>query len=1408
MAVTSPTPFDNGLSPQAEDTLMRFQSETFGEFLKKAREKAVIVQDKFWLVVNEIIDEINEGLSKNKMNEGLLKNKQKNKQIPKLSERTYANLERNGRYPGFEELEPIYIALSRCLGESSSFSRLEREHYVALAQARIAQRKKRPKKGYMPVASDWPALLAKLAAFDARRASERTLQRAKVPYLLPVPSPDTPQIRLSSKVVSLLNFNTSHVLERDRYVEEMMRQWEEEDKRLIVTKAMAGTGKTRAFYVLLKRIARMQNHWPFYYILSSSTQTPDDHLDSLLSSFAVDLQLSSEDEQISREERMEQIFAELTRCSKQGLRLAILVDDAHFLLASGTISAAWQQFFDLWIAREHTAVLCLATREWPHWKGRDRSFIKEIDLEPLSPAAGAEIWKRFGFGDVSEELREAASRKCGGYAQWIELRASDLDEPGHQYLWPKTSEGHYIRESGDNQHTQRIKAWLDEETIFDPFVDVSAREDLAQVFTRQLPHQVEHLLDLLVLAPLGVPLLLLQQEFDRPGLALDELKRCSLLDRDSLEQGRAALVSIAREARLYELSKTQRQQIEQHVTSIYTAWLYDLQQYQDDAEQAALIAELIVLFCKQQRFLQAAELLITYGWLCVQLGHIGRVERYALARSSSSLSPEVEVQRTFLQHRVLMQAGKKVPSDERYRVYQEIYNQVTASEITLQSTTEIHIAHEMWHVKIRDLSFQDGLHLLEETLHRMQSQSRVPPEIQAALNQSKARLLARWAESEESRGNGEKALELKLESVGMIQKTIHLWESYLMTSTSLLHRKSIELKLGRAYNDYAYRQRLLGNIDEAYDAIQKCLVFKQDKKAAGPRSLAVARGEYAQILAARGKLLEADKENDQALNAQQEILRKGDTTIGTDIGMLLVERGDIFMQQARTMDAKSLYKEGIKLIGGKKSRQRFTDRAQQQIQIIDATPYYRLDTQWAERYSTLLAYDDTDWVFPAGPFYKEEQQEWDHLFPHRHEDMVKNRMGTLVNQAKERELYQSFEEQREPRFHYPAIPIDEVRQCIAGFEYLLTDIRQQEKHAIVRKLYEKAIQQELTQLHLYRAIYEKDGNSAWECNKRLYGLPTESEMAVALRPFIGLLVKAQSHPKAGILAESLLKQMKTWNIDLDDWHQENRDREQGNKFDNVLVTPETAQRFFEDMLALYHFHDWRVQISSIRNIAHVAAHLRLFIIPDRKFSIRKLRSLLSEEVETHIYRAATGFHSTLTLLGTGTAGYKGTEEALAIHAEGQDLYSRMWLGTLATGLMAGVVNPPLSFSRLVTFLQQAFLTRNLYYQTYDADIAAEKAAKEEALRRALRTVRGAPDLIQVGTCSLLDRVYLQGYLDFLAFLKEGGDIQRLFIGKIGIDDLPDMAQIQLLTPPIPQRHLAENLDIYTHIRGIEERCKS
>lgn len=113
------------------DIQLRFGASTFGRFVEQAREEAQITQEDLCEKVNELIKKKNEDLSK------------KDK-IPTLNLRIYGNLVRHERFPAYEEFEPIYRALSELLPEP--FSQLEREHYLALAQTRFEQRRRRPKK--------------------------------------------------------------------------------------------------------------------------------------------------------------------------------------------------------------------------------------------------------------------------------------------------------------------------------------------------------------------------------------------------------------------------------------------------------------------------------------------------------------------------------------------------------------------------------------------------------------------------------------------------------------------------------------------------------------------------------------------------------------------------------------------------------------------------------------------------------------------------------------------------------------------------------------------------------------------------------------------------------------------------------------------------------------------------------------------------------------------------------------------------------------------------------------------------------------------------------------------------------------------------------------------------------------
>src|SRR5260370_7672499 len=104
----------------------------------------------------------------------------------------------------------------------------------------------------------------------------------------------------------------------------MLNHWNE-GKRLVTIQAISGAGKTRALYVLLKRLVALPNCWPFFYTFRiAEGKMPDDYLDTFLAPLRTDLQLSLPEEKISREEGIEQPLLEMQHFPTQGNHLALL----------------------------------------------------------------------------------------------------------------------------------------------------------------------------------------------------------------------------------------------------------------------------------------------------------------------------------------------------------------------------------------------------------------------------------------------------------------------------------------------------------------------------------------------------------------------------------------------------------------------------------------------------------------------------------------------------------------------------------------------------------------------------------------------------------------------------------------------------------------------------------------------------------------------------------------------------------------------------------------------------------------------------------------------------------------------------------------------------------------------------
>jgi tetratricopeptide (TPR) repeat protein len=723
--------------------------------------------------------------------------------------------------------------------------------------------------------------------------------------------------------------------------------------------------------------------------------------------------------------------------------------------------------------------------------------------------------------------------------------------------------------------------------------------------------------------------------------------------------------------------------------------------------------------------------------------------------------------------------------------------------------------------------FAQAYRVLEDTFERIAQAGTVPAEAHASFLYSKARLLARWGEHEEENKREEGASRLRDECVDVLAESIASWKECQVNALPL-QRRYVDFRLARALNDYAYRQRLRGHFTEAEEAMRECLRMKKEG-AALPKSLATSLSEYSQILAALGRIEEAGSYNDQAQQIMHTL--KDHAGLDGDRGMILVERGELYLLQARIDDAETCFKEGRDLTRESDSRQKFHKMAVARLEWIEQIRQgklrYQLDAPWFEQYATLVAYDELDWLLQGGPFTIEEQKEWDKLFEHRQEAPAKARMSELLIRSRQREFAKCIEEEREPRLHYPKIPIDEIKARIRGFENIKAEISAKEANAVVRQLYLDTIEEHLSLLRLCASIHANDLENIRKYNQVLYGLPSAAEMKIALHWLFSLLERARKHPQASSLVEPLLLQLKQWHLHADDFLEHDgfelgnaEEKEQCQAIDaqqkaheKKAFSPSAVQRFFQDVFySDYHATDWDIVVEPARENTYIEVDMRLLSLPKRSFSTEKIRQLLAEEIETHAFRSMAGRRSPLALLASGTARYSSTEEGLAkyyiqqvtTHMQGKRK-SNSWPGTLAIGLMAGVISPPLTFRSLCAFLEKVFFVKNVLSGGYESLATAEEAAKQEALKRTSRTVRGITDLTVPGLCSLKDRIYLQGALDVARYVEKAGDMQQLYVGKMGIGQIEAMKELHIVSPSLPHLYLALDLNLHERIAAFEEK---
>lgn len=166
----------------------------------------------------------------------------------------------------------------------------------------------------------------------------------------------------------------------------------------------------------------------------------------------------------------------------------------------------------------------------------------------------------------------------------------------------------------------------------------------------------------------------------------------------------------------------------------------------------------------------------------------------------------------------------------------------------------------------------------------------------------------------------------------------------------------------------------------------------------------------------------------------------------------------------------------------------------------------------------------------------------------------------------------------------------------------------------------------------------------------------------------------------------------------------------------------------------------------------------IYINKNRMFSDNDIKRLMVHEIGTHVIRSEKGRQQSFNIFWIGFPDYLTTEEGLATYNEKKaGLLTNNTLKTYAGRVLA--VN--LSLSNSFSFTYNSLL---------------EFFSKEEAFTITARAKRGLGNTSKPGAFTK-DHVYLKGKYLIEDFVKSGGDIKKLFIGKIAVKHIPLIPKI-------------------------------
>lgn len=200
--------------------------------------------------------------------------------------------------------------------------------------------------------------------------------------------------------------------------------------------------------------------------------------------------------------------------------------------------------------------------------------------------------------------------------------------------------------------------------------------------------------------------------------------------------------------------------------------------------------------------------------------------------------------------------------------------------------------------------------------------------------------------------------------------------------------------------------------------------------------------------------------------------------------------------------------------------------------------------------------------------------------------------------------------------------------------------------------------------------------------------------------------------------------------------------------DKKVAPSYKVKKALEGALKEAGLEEWRVEFSEKWLTTVYAGERRITVCKNRKFSKNDPEGAVVHEVGVHVVRAANGFEQPLQVFGIGLPGYISTEEGLA-------LYFGKLTATSSSEMIRNYAGRVIAADSVCNNLS--------FKQTFEK-LKASEFTDDQAWGLAVRVHRGGG--------FIKDHVYLQGCLEVEDFAKKDGDFKALYVGKIGIKDLP------------------------------------